>query len=106
MKAKIECTKEHNWFIDVLHYSPERPAPDRKNPNDPVYTDAGDPEEMEYDLYLVFEKNVWDEESKMHKPAKIKVLMDIDNDEFNRIFDQEVREYFDGKWKIRNPLED
>ena len=94
MKAKIECIKEYNWFIDVLHYSPERPAPICKNPNDPVYTDAGDPEEIEYDLYLILEKNVWNDDLKVFEPEKIKILIDIDNDEFNRIFDKEVRDYF------------
>lgn len=95
MKAKIKCIKDFEFFIDVLHYSPERPAANNDNPykRDVVY-DAGDPEELEYDLYLVFENNVWDEDSRMHKPEKIQILMDIKNDEFNRIFDKEVRDYF------------
>ena len=45
-------------LIDVTHYSPERPAPPCSNPSSPAYSDPGDDEEIEYELYFLLPSGI------------------------------------------------
>ena len=43
------------FIVDVRSYTPARPAPTCGNPSGTAYSDSGDPEEIEFDLYFVID---------------------------------------------------
>lgn len=47
--------------VRVSDYHPRRPPPACSNPDSPAFSDPGDDEEMEYEIYLVMEKKDGDE---------------------------------------------
>ena len=60
MKFKKTFNLDLELIVDVIDYTPARPAPACSNPSDPAYADPGDPAEIEFVLYLQ------DEDGKMH----------------------------------------
>lgn len=52
MKFKHTFNLDLEIIVDVIDYTPARPAPSCSNPSDPAYSDSGDPEEIDFVLYL------------------------------------------------------
>lgn len=57
---EFEGTFEVKYKFKVTHYIPAREAPACSNPSDPAFSDPGDSEEFEFDLYYL------DDEGNMH----------------------------------------
>jgi len=55
MEIKKEFDVTLKLIIEVIHYTPARPAPPCSNPDSPAFSDPGDDFEMEFNLFLVSE---------------------------------------------------
>jgi len=55
---EFETSMEFDVHVEVEGFVPERPAPACSNPDDPRYSDSGDPAEWDkYTAYFVFTQN-------------------------------------------------
>lgn len=54
---EFELDLDLKLLVEVLHYIPERLPPICRNPSSPKFSDDGDKEEMEYNVYFMPENN-------------------------------------------------
>ncbi len=74
-------------FAKVNNYRPERPAPETRNPDNPMYYDSGDPSEIDYTLkgFIRFEPD------RIGKSGDMEGLMiELTDEQLN-----EIDEHFD-----------
>lgn len=48
----LEHCLEMSIEVDIISYTPERPAPPCNNPDSPRFSDSGDAEECEYEAFF------------------------------------------------------
>lgn len=51
-----KLSEELKLEADVTYYFPRRPAPHASSHDDPAYSDPGDDEYVEFDLYMILDK--------------------------------------------------
>ena len=80
---RIKINMDTEYVIDVHEYQKQRPAPACDNPSSPRYADAGDPEDMDYDVFFKID----------NMPGLVSIPTELEN-QYREEFDEAVREHY------------
>jgi len=91
MNFKFTTHEELEIEINVTSYTPYRPAPYSSNPDSPAYSDPGDDEECDYEMFfLLVDKN---KKYKIPVPEEMYLLL---HDKMSEEITRQAMEASDG----------